>query len=307
MPNQTLEEIIQNTNADGSPGETTSDYVLKRNVIKEVVYKQSDLISVGTNVLPERNFENLDVTFAFPSEIEADYPVEENSVVDRSKVTWQEMDMSLHQAEARFMITDMAQLRQQGSVQNETSTRRAAEALAREKDHNILDTLSSGAPTATTTTLDTSSDEAWNQSNGDPEDNIISAWNDIFDNSNVRESDMERSHLVVPAKVYSEMTSLQLINNVQQNLRDYIEGSLGLNIWFSRHFTSDAILAVGGEQTGIHGVLDTDEIPLVETERQLGRGEDTLSRQFFNTGIMEDDGASSGESYRIAKIENVAN
>lgn len=307
MANQTLEEIIQQTNAPGTSGETTTDDILKRNVIKEVVYKQSDLISVGTDILPERNFANLDVTFAFPSEINAEYPVDENSIVDRSKVTWQEMDITLHQAEARFMITDMAQLRQQGNVQNETSTRRAAEALAEEKDHNILDTLSSGATTDTTTTLNTSDNEAWNQSNGDPEGDIISAWNDIFDHSNVREADLERSHLVVPAKVYSNLTSLQLINNVQQNLRDYIEGSLGLNVHFSRHFTSDAVLAVGGEQTGIHGVLDTDEIPLVETERQLGRGEDTLTRQFFNTGIMEDDGAAADSSYRIAKIENVAN
>lgn len=305
MANQTLEQIIQDSNAPGSPGETTSDDVLKRNVIKEVIYKQSDLLAVGTNILPERNFNNLDVTFAFPSEINAEYPVGENSVVDRSKVTWQEMDMSLHQAEARFMITDMAQLRQQGDVQNETSTRRAAEALAEEKDHNILSTLQAGSPTINTVTNDTSSDEAWNQSNGDPESDIMQAWNHIFEQSNVRETDLDRSHLVVPASVYSELTSLQLINNVQQNIRDYIEGSLGLNIWFSRYFDTDAILCVGGEETGIHGVLDTNDIPLVEEERQLGRGTDYLSRQFFNTGIMEDSDLSE-ESYRISTIENVS-
>jgi len=305
MANQTLEEIIQ-TNASGETGETTSDDVLKHEILREVVYKQSDLISVGTNVLPERSFGELDIEFAFPSEIDAEYPVGENSIVDRSKVTWQEMDISLLQAEARFMITDMAQLRQQDDLQNEMSTRRAAEALAREKDHNILDTLSSGAPSTNTTTLSTSDNENWNGANGDPEKNINDAWTNIFDNSNVNENDLNRSHLIVPSSVFTELNSLQLINNVQQNLRDYIEESLGLNIWFSRHLSSDAILSVGGEQTGIHGVLETDEIPLVEEQREFGRGRDFLTKQFFNTGIMEDDGLSD-QSYRIAKIENVHN
>lgn len=305
MPNKTLEEIIQDTNAPGATGETTTDDVLKREVIREVVYKQSDHIAVGTNILPERSFNDLDVQFAFPSEIDAEYPVGENSVVDRSKVQWQEMDMSLLQAEARFMITDMARLRGQGQVQNETSTRRAAEALAEIKDNNILDTLAAGAPTNNVITLDRASDEGWDQSNGDPENDINKTWNNVFAHSNVNENDLTRSHLVVPADVFSVLNSLQLINNVQQNLRDYIEGSLGLNIWFSRHLSTDAVFAVGGEQTGIHGVLETDEIPLVEEQREFGRGRDFLTKQFFNTGIMEDDGLDQ-QSYRIGKIENVS-
>lgn len=306
MAEQTLEEIIQAVNAPGTTGETTSDDVYKHQILREVIYKQSNLISVGTNILPERSFGEIDIEFSFPSEIDAEYPVGENSIVDRSKVTWQQMSIELLQAEARFMITDMARLREQGDLQNDVSTRRAAEALAEEKDHNILDTVKSGAPSTNTTTLSTSNNENWNGANGDPEKDINDAWTNIFDNSNVNESDLERSHLVVPSSVFTELQSLQLINNVQQNLRDYLESTLGLNIWFTRHYTSDAVLLVGGEQTGIHGVLDTDEIPLVEEQREFGRGRDFLTKQFFNTGIMEDDGLTS-ESYRIAKIENVYN
>lgn len=304
MPQQSIEEIIQDVNAPGESGETTSDDILKRNVIKEVVYKQSDLIAVGTDILPERSFSDLDVDFAFPSEIDAEYPVEENSIVDRSKVTWQKMGFELLQAEARFMITDMARLREQGNLQNEISTRRAAEALAEQKDQNIISTLLNGSPSQNTETLDRSSDEGWDQK-GDIENNILTTWNKIFDHSNVRENDLERSHLVVPASVYANLNSLQLINNVQQNLRDYIETSLGLNIHFSRNLDTDAILAVGGEQTGVHGVLSNDQIPFVEEERVMGRGNDYLTRQFFNTGIMEDDGLDE-QSYRVAKIENVS-
>lgn len=304
MATQTLEEIIQDTNEPAQPGETTTDDVLKERVIEEVIYRESDYIAVGTNILPERDFDQLDVEFAFPSEIDAEYPVGENSIVDRSKVTWREMDMSLHQAEARFMITDMARLRGQGNLQNEISTRRAAEALAEEKDLNIMNTLMSGAPTENVNELDRTADEGWDQ-DGDIEGDVINAWNNIFNISNVSENELQDAHLVVPAGVYAQLHSLQLINNTQQNLRDYIENSYGLNIWFTRTLDTDALLAVGGEETGIHGVLDTNEIPMVEEERQLGRGTDYLTRQFFNTGIMEDAGLD-GQSYRIARIENVA-
>jgi len=305
MATKTLEDIIQDVNDDGQPGETTSDDVLKRRVLREVIYRESDLIAVGTNVLPERSFDQLDIEFQFPSEINAEYPVGENSIVDRSKVTWREMDVTLHQAEARFMITDMARLREQDSLQNEISTQRAAEALADEKDANILNTLHAGSPADNTITLDRTADEGWDQSGSEIESNVVTAWNRIFDHSNVSENDVEDSHLIVPAAVYGQLNTLQLINNVQQNLRDYLEESYGMNIWFTRTLDTDAVMAVGGEETGVHGVLETDDIPFVEEERQMGRGTDVLTRQFFNTGIMEDTGLN-GENYRITTIENVA-
>lgn len=304
MANETLEDIIQDVNDPGQPGETTSDDVMKRRVIREVIYRESDLISVGTDVLPERDFGQLDIEFQFPSEINAEYPVGENSIVDRSKVTWREMDISLHQAEARFMITDMARLREQDSMQNEISTQRASEAIAEEKDANILNTLHAGGPSQNNITLDRTSDEGWDQPNANIEGNVVQAWNNIFAHSNVSESDIEDSYLIAPAPVHADLHTLQLINNVQQNLRDYLEESYGLNIRFTRTLTSDAILAVGGEETGVHGVLETDEIPMVETERQMGRGTDTLTRQFFNTGIMEA-ADLDGQNYRISVIENV--
>ena len=302
MANESIERIVE----QAPKGETTSDDVLKADVVKEVIYKQSDLIAVGTDVVPERTFGALDVNFNYPGEISGEYPVDENSVVDREKVTWSEFDLELHQAEARFMITDIARLREQGELQNEMSTRRAAEAIAEEKDHNILGTLLDAAPTTNVNTLARGSDEGWDQANGNPEGDIITAWNSIFENSNVNEEDAERTYVVAPSGAYSQLNSLQLINNVQQNLRDYIDDAYGIQIRFSRYLdqSDNAIVAVGGEQTAIHGVLDSDEIDLVENQRVFGRGEDTLIRQFFNTAIVEDEGLTN-ESYRVATIENV--
>lgn len=297
-----LEKIV----AEQDKGETTSDEVLKRRVLREVIYKQSNLISVGTNIIPEREFGVMDVDFGFPSELEGEYPVGENSIVDREKMTWQEFDLSLEQAEVRYMITDMAKVRGQGQFQNEWSARRAAEAIAKKKDWNIINTLLGGAPTDNVSTLDRGADEGWDQS-GSPENDIVETWGNIFQNSNVNEEDAERSHVVVPSGVYAILNKLQMIQNTQQRLRDYIEGSFGVSIHFSRFLddTGDALVVVGGEQTAIHGVYDGSEIDLVEEQREMGRGDDRLIRQFFNTAVVEDEGLD-GESYRIAKIENVA-
>lgn len=303
MANYDLEKLLQ-----APKGETTSDDVVKANVIREIVFKQSDLISVGTDIIPQRTFGALDVDFSYPGEIDAEYPVHENSVVDRERVIWNEFDLSLEQAEARFMITDIARVReQQNNLQNEMSLQRASEAIAKKKDANILDTLLAGAPTDNTTTLDRGTDEGWDQTNGDPESDIVAARNNIFENSNVNENDVERTTVVAPSSVFGELNTLQLINNVQQRLRDYIDDAYGINIRFSRHLDTinDALVAVGGGQTAIHGVLDNPNIDDVETQRVFGRGEDVLVRQFFNTAVVEDEGLTD-QSFRIAKVENVS-
>lgn len=308
MANHNIERIIADVQqATDDYGETTSDDVVRREIVEEIIDKQSDLIAVGTDIVPQRSFDNLDVDFSYPKEIEGEYPVDENSLVERERVKWGDFELALDQAEARFMITDIARVRGQGQLQNEMSTRRAAEAIAKLKDDNILDTLLGGAPTATTTSLTRSSDEGWDQSNGDPEQDVMNTWNNIFENSNVNEDDIGNTFLVAPSKVYSELNTLQLINNVQQRLRDYLGDTYGINLRFSRLLDDDddALLVVGGEQTAVHGVLDHPAIDNVEQERVFGRGEDTLYRQFFGTAIVEDDGLTN-ESYRIGLIENVS-
>lgn len=304
MANNNIERIIADVQQAPS-GTTTSDDVVKEDVVREIIFKQSDLIAVGTDVIPEQSFGALDVDFSYPSEIDGEYPVHENSVVDRERVVWNEFDLELQQAEARFMITDIARVREQDNLQNEMSMQRAAEAIAEKKDENILNTLTSGAPTVNTATLDRSNDEGWDQSGGDPESNIVSTWNSIFDNSNVNEDDVENTYVIAPSSVFGELNTLQLINNVQQRIRDYIEDAYGMQIRFSRLLEDDAIVAVGGNQTAIHGVLEANEIDEVETERVFGRGEDTLVRQFFNTAIVEDEGLND-QSYRVGLVENVA-
>lgn len=300
MVNHNIEEIAQ-----APKGETTSDDIVKANVIREIIFKQSDLLAVGTDVIPERTFSSLDVDFSYPGEIEGDYPVAENSTVDRERVVWNDFDLELKQAEARFMVTDIAQLREQDNLQNEMSMQRAAEAIAEKKDHNIIRTLHNGAGTSATT-LNRGSDQGWDQSSGDPEADIVEGWNKIFAQSNVNESDSENTYVIAPASAFGELNSLQLINNVQQQVRSYIEESYGIEIRFSRFLDSmgDAIVAVGGNQTAIHGVLESDDIQEVEQERVMGRGEDTLVRQFFNTAMVEDEGLDE-DSYRVNIIENV--
>ena len=296
MANYSIENIVQ-----APKGETTSDDVVKANVIKEIIWKQTDLISVGTDIVPERTFNSLDVDFSYPSEIEGEYPVAENSTVDRERLQWNEFDLELHQAEARFMLTDVARVREaEANLQNEMSVQRAAEAIAKKKDENILTTLLDGGPADNVV----DATEGWNTANGDPEADIVEAWNNIFANSNVNEEDVQNTVVVAPATTFGSLNSLELIGNVQQRVRDYIEDAYGISIRLSRTLENDAIVAVQGEQTAIHGVLDHPAIDDVETERVFGRGQDWLTRQFFNTAIIEDEGLDN-QSYRISKIEGV--
>ncbi|MHA1787126.1 MAG: hypothetical protein ACTSWU_02920, partial [Candidatus Thorarchaeota archaeon] len=144
---------------EGSDGVTTSDNAIRREIIKQMIYKKADFISVGTKIVGVEGFDNLDVKYTFPSDAAVEYPVPEGSGADLSRITWGNFGFSLDRAEGRFMITDEATIRGVGRTQWQMGIRRLAEAMAKKKDTNILNTIDSGAGNsfAATNTWDTAS------------------------------------------------------------------------------------------------------------------------------------------------------
>jgi len=302
-------------------GETTSSDVIAREVLREAIIRKSNFLATGTNLIPTRNLAVLDVKFQYPSEMVGEYPVPETSIAGREKITWSDYNMTLEQGEVTFMLTDQAVLRQLDNLQLTTSVRKAQEAMARQKDKEILDAIIAGAYSGNDVTV-TAGDE-WNGggTGADPESDIVDAWNNIVANSTVFIQEMVNVNLLVPANVIGELYKLKLIGNVQQKLSEYVKGSFNINIWPTRYTDSithdtgsfydgltgisdDAYLIVYSEDTGIHGVLQTNQIPMSEQRRVPLRGEEYFFRSFFRTKISPKS-SSESTSAMIAKIANV--
>lgn len=322
MANDDLETIMANKM---NHGDTTRDQVLKEELIRQLLYTESGSLSVGTEIIGSQTMDQRGVEFAYPGEMSAEYPVEMDTQSGRQRLEWSEFSIKLHRANVRYGISDGAKLEGMGEVQMDRTRRRASEALARRKDENILGTLAGGAFSENEGTHD-----PWNldESNGgmDMVDAIWQMWKDIVVNAPVNSMDTFDMALILPAEVYVEINKLEMINNIQQRMRDYLGQAFGFQIYPTKlGFHDDdqpekydgpstttnyvpqdtAIMLQAGSDTALHGELSAStaaarNVPLVEQERQFGKGEQYVVSQWFNTAVMEHETGESGKSPRIS-------
>jgi len=295
----------------------TSDIVIQRDIQREVIYRKADLLSVGTKLLPVRNFGVLDVKFEFPSEFTGEYPVPEGAMAKLEKIVWTAFNASLQKCQVHYMITDEAKARQLDNYQRQVGMKRAAEAMAVQMDSHILDTVIAGANTDNLVTV--GAGDEWNSGGADVDidGNVATAINNILSNSNVSLEDITNINMVVPAPVYGELKKLRLIGNVQQKLLDYFKSVWGLGIYPTRYtdaitgkaagISDDAYVVVYSDDAGIVGNFEPGagmNIPLTEERRAYGAGDETLFTRFFKAKIQPFS-SSVTTSKLIARIANV--
>lgn len=293
--------------------EIGSDEVIKRDLVKNVMYKRSNLLSVGLKVMPQENTDQLEEKLYVyrPSEISGEFPVPENAISARAKpVEYHSTDFYMQMAEFRFMITHWARARGRENWAFDAQTRAGSDYFARCIDQQIIDAIYAGAG-ATAVTVDAGSE--WNSGDptANPEKDIMNAWNNMFDESNMNIEEMGQVALVYPAKVDATLRGLRMIGNINQSLMQYLKNAYGFNFWPTRFYHAssaigiqdDALLIVNSRDMGVHKVFTGSVIPLTYVNH-LDRGDEYVTRKIFGTKIMPETGSVS-TNYRICKIANV--
>jgi len=291
-------------------GQQLVDANIKKELIRKIIYHGADLLSVGIKVAPTTNLDVLDVKFNYPSSMTGQYPVADDAIAPREKITWSQFTLALQKAQIHYFITDSAKLRAVTGTQNVINARKSSEALALLKDDEILTVLYAGAGGSVT------AGAKWTSASCDIEADIVNAWNGILDNSNVNTQEIQNLALIVPTAAFAKVKTLKLIGNVQQTIEKYIGQSFGITVYPSRTTklgaaaSTDALLMVPGDLTARHGVLSpaaaaTAGVPLVERERVMGAGDDYLVTQWYKTIVIEDGKAAATKTYRIYKIATV--
>jgi len=313
MTEKTIEELF--AASEGTGKIQTSDDVVARDVIKNLVYEASDLISVGEQVVVTQQLDDLKAEWHVPSSFDADYPVGEGARSPRRDISWYSKTLNLLKAEVRFMITDEAKIRGQENWQWETSLKRTAEAMAGVVDACILDNLYLYHYTSN----DKAADNKWSTVAGTPEDDIIEVWGNVLANSNSSETELRKSQLIVPISVYPYLMQIQLINNVQQSTSNFITSSFGITFLPTRRSSSktygyslsggfdgtDALLVVKSDQCAIFGTYNGPSANLVEQHREVGVGDEYSVRRFFNTAVIPRS-SSDTTNERLGAITTVA-
>lgn len=340
MSNQNLEKLVQQAKQNpevadafgmniGDSGDHTKDEVLKQEILREIIYANSGEMSVGTELVGTRQMTQKAIKWTYPGSTTAEYPVAPDTLTDRVRFDWSEFGMELKRGQARYFISDDAKLSGMADVQAERAANQASKALARRKDENIVGTLYNGVYQENESTAA----QYWNHPDaGDGVEDVMieelrRMWEQILVNTPLEDTNPGTLQVVLPVQVYTRLSELKLINNIQQSIEDWLSArfdfefiphKMGMHedsqIQEKHGFNPQDVcmMILSGDETAIHGELApgaarTAGVPLTEgPNREFGLGEDYLITQWFNTGVMSHETGNEGETPRIA-VRNAVN
>jgi len=244
-------------------GMQTTSTIRKKLVAEKLLYQNSTLLSIGTKLLETQWSDDLEFRFTIPGEMEYTYDVPEGvGPTEIEHVEHVPIGGRIKKGFISWGQTIEAAIRGNVQAQNAITQKQAELALATKIDNHILTQLNSAAG-ATSVAVDANS--KWNGTGIHSPNivgNVASAFNNIFNESNVSAEEIKNLGLVIPAILYGSVITVSQIANIIQSLEDYFKTSFGLTIYPTRDslFANNALLMVKGAQTGFFGRLKPEAI-----------------------------------------------
>ncbi len=300
MSIQTLDEIL---NVQAEAGPFGPGNAVMEQTLRDFIQLQSTMIAVGTQVVGSRTVDWL--TFKWYTGVDGTftYPLDDNAVVDPTRIGTQSYEANLKKGQGRTVFLDSTLLRGESF---ETMDRQQL-AIVRNRadviDDLILDTLIAGAGQ----TLAVAAGSEWDTASEDAESNILSAMDKIFEQAKV--SGDEPLALIVPAKMRSVLLNTTLYGNVVESLADHMARVANLKVYFSRNagLADTAVLMVPGAETGEFFQYNGAGFMETELTRLPGVGYDWILTGYMGCIIHEhQDGAAAGKNNRICTITNIS-
>tara|TARA_R110002020_G_scaffold29528_3_gene93050 strand:- start:5448 stop:6344 length:897 start_codon:yes stop_codon:yes gene_type:complete len=298
MATDTLEEILQVEAAAGPF--STGDQVLEQ-TLRDFIQLQSNVIAVGTKIVGVRSVPWMDFKWYTGVNGTFSYPLDDNAVVDPTKVGTENYSAQLEKGQGRVTFLDSVRLRGESWENIDRQQLGIVRARADKIDATILAALIAGAGQTQAAAA------TFGSAGADEEGDILAAMDLIFSNAKV--SGDEPMALVLPASKRSAMLNTQLFGNVVESLADHMGRIANLSVYYSRDssVSSDALLLLPGSETAEFFSYNGPGFMETELTRLPGVGYDWLLTGFMGTVVHEhQDGAASGKNNRICKITGVA-
>ncbi len=313
--------VLRNINEIALAGYMTSDTVIRAEIERQIILRKAKTLSIADKLLPSMNFGVLDVRYSYSSEMDGEYPVPENKVADFEDIEWTTYNTTLEKAQVRYGMSDEANIRQLRDVQTTNGQIQAARALAKILNNHVLDTIVTGGQYADNI-VSVAADAQWDSGEveADPEADITEAIGKIMTYSRLEEMDLDNGgveiNLVYPATAWAALRKLNLIGNVQMSYKKYFEETFRMGMFASRYSSvidsdvtglgRDAYVVCKIQEAGLTGHFvppPGKAIPMVETRRLFGTGDEKLFTNYFKTKITPESSSETSTTY-IAKIDN---
>ena len=304
MANDTLEQIL-NVEAAAGPF-STGDAVIEQ-TLRDFIQLQSTTIAVGTKVVGVRSVPWMDFKWYTGVNGSFSYPLDDNAVVDPTKIGTENYSTKLFKGQGRVTFLDSVRLRGESWENIDRQQLGVIRARADKIDATILSALAAGAG------LTLAASAAFGSAGADEEGDLLSAMDKIFEHARV--SGDEPLALILPASKRSAMLNTQLFGNVVESLSDHMGRIANLTVYYSRDSSvaSDALLLIPGSETAEFFQYNGEGFMETELTRLPGVGYDWLLTSFMGTVVHEhqdeaDDGTAqvAGKNSRILKITGVA-
>lgn len=258
---------------------TTSDKdILRREVMRTLIYRQAEKMMVGTNACKMVNVNSLDLKFDLPKTtmITPDR-VEEMSEADLQRIGFYQITTSLDKYQTKMLISDETKARQLEDAQVNMSLEQAAAGMAYQKDYEIFQVLS--AASHHTVNVDT----VWTDSTADIMVDVAEMIAKILDNTNITEAEIQNMGIYYPAKLFGYMSRPIQIGEIQMTLKNWATREFNIKFFPTRQLTDTALAVLKSSDTAYHFTYTGGAVPLTEVTRKAGVGDEYTFTQYFKS------------------------
>lgn len=276
-------------------GVTTSDKdILKREIIRRIIYKQSNNNLTFKNAVILENLETLDLKLSMPKAVMLrPEKIKEGSRAGLKTLEWFDVNETMETYQLELEITDDAKARELDGMQTKYSMQAVAEGFTYEKDLDICTTL-----TAARAAADAASGK-WNDSTTEIGIDIATTIGEMLEHAPIKEKDIPNICLFYPVKLWGFLSSPIQIGQVQQSIRSWVKQEFNIN-WYPTNLKTTSVLAVlRHPQCATHMTYTGKALTLVEPKRNAGVSDSYIVTQKFKTFIVpEEDGGTTNNMIR---------
>lgn len=286
--------------APAVPGATTSDDIIKADVLATVIRGEAEKLMTGTQAVNLKPMQALEYRFQVPEQDTIELQtVVEGAKADFESITWFDLGGTLIKTQQALDFTDEVKIRQLDNLQYDVQIQACAQGFALGRDKNIFSVLN-GAAGASTAATDVWTDPIAGNLIGD----LAAQIGSLLKSTTMGVRDIANIKLFYPVELHPYMMTPVQIGEQYMSPREYITSRFGIEFIPNKYFSNDALLVYKSDRTAFHAFYSGSEIPSAETERIMGVGQRYLFTQYFQTIVMPDN-KNTMTSSKIRKITGV--
>ena len=261
----------------------------KASLIRELVYRQADLLLPAKNTVVMKPVPVLEFKYDIPKITTiAPTKIEEGTRSERKHMEFWQMPVSLTKYQTTVTMTDEAKARSMGNLQLSMTMNAVATGMAQTINDEIF------AAIYAATGVHVHAAQKWTNESASPAYDVASICGEIFENTNIMETDLSNIQVYVPASMWSQLNMPKDTGLLYLTIKGWMEREQKVSIqptrWLggSTGVKTGALVVLPGEQTAHHLTYNGTDIPTAEHEREMGVGEEYLITRYFKTVVIPD-------------------